>query len=121
MQRLRERFKGQPFQLILATRTYGYFETERNLTPEQEIARDKTYFAGYGFDIPIAIGPALSTMVDGKPVMTEDPVEKGFAVSGIPQINVIDSRGNIRLIMIGYDDANEGKLASFIETLLKEK
>ena len=43
-----------------------------------------------------------------------------YAVGGIPQINVIDRKGNIRLVMIGYDDANEEKLASFIRTLLKE-
>jgi hypothetical protein len=40
-------------------------------------------------------------------------------VSGIPQINVIDREGTLRLIMIGYDDANEERLASFIETLLR--
>lgn len=121
MNRLRERFKDRPFQVVFATRTYGYFEAERNLTRDQEIAKDKAYFAGYGFDIPIAIGPEMFTMVDGKRVVTEDPVETGFGVSGIPQINVIDAKGNIRLIMIGYDDANEEKLAAFIEKVLAEK
>jgi thiol-disulfide isomerase/thioredoxin len=121
MQRLRQRFKDQPFQEVFYTRTYGYFESERPLTPEVEIARDRVYYAGYGFDIPIAIGPPSSKIVDGKTVFQEDPIEQAFAVGGIPQINVIDTKGNIRLIMVGYDDANEEKLATFIAKLLKEK
>ena len=100
--------------------SYGYFEQERNLTPEQEIERDRKYFAGYGFALPIAIGLPSSTIVDGRPRLQEDPTENAYAVGGIPQINVIDRKGNIRLVMIGYDDANEENLASFIWTLLKE-
>lgn len=72
---------------------------------------------GARFDLEKATG--MSKMTDGKDVPVDDPVEKAFAVSGIPQINVIDAKGNIRLIMIGYDDANEAALASFIENLLK--
>jgi len=121
MKRMLERFGKEKFQTIFYTRTYGYFESERNLTPEQEIDRDKKYFAGYGFSLPIAVGPPSSVVVDGKPQFKEDPMEQAFAVGGIPQINVIDREGKIRLVMIGYDDANEEKLAAFIEKLLKER
>lgn len=120
MKRLEQRFKARGLQLAFYTRTYGYFESERNLPREQEIDRDKTYFAHYGFTHPIAIGTPSSTIVDGKPVYQKDPVEDAYGVGGIPQINVIDAQGNLRLIMIGYDDANEEKLASFIERLLKK-
>ena len=120
MKRLQERFKDKGFQVVFYTRTYGYFESERNLTAEQEIERDKKYFAGYGFSHPIAVGSPTSTIVDGKPVFQKDPVEEAYGVGGIPQINVIDAQGNLRLIMIGYDDANEEKLATFIEGLLKK-
>jgi thiol-disulfide isomerase/thioredoxin len=120
MKRLQERFKDKGFQVVFYTRTYGYFESERNLTAEQEIERDKKYFAGYGFTHPIAIGWPSFTIVDGKPVYQKDPVEESYGVGGIPQINVIDAEGSLRLIMIGYDDANEEKLATFIEGLLKK-
>jgi thiol-disulfide isomerase/thioredoxin len=119
VQRLRQRFKGRSFQVVFHTRTYGFFESERPLTPEQEIARDRTYFAGYGFDIPIAVGVAEGRSPEGKPI--EDPTEKAFHVGGIPQINVIDRNGRVRLIMIGYDEANEERLAGFIQKLLAEK
>ena len=120
MRRLQQRFAKDDFQVVFYTRTYGYFDQERNLTPEQEIERDRKYFAGYGFTLPIAIGSPSSVIVDGKPKFQEDPLETAFAVGGIPQINVIDRKGNIRLVMIGYDDANEEKLAAFIKTLLEE-
>lgn len=120
MTRLLQRFKDRGLQLAFYTRTYGYFESEAKLPREQEIERDKTYYAHYGFSHPIAIGTPSSTIVDGKTMYQKDPVEEAFGVSGIPQINIIDAQGNLRLIMIGYDDANEEKIASFIEGLLKK-
>ena len=121
MKRLQERFGKEDFQVVFYTRTYGYFEQERNLTAEQEIERDKKYYASYGFTLPIAIGAPSSVMVDGKPKYQQDPVETSFGVGGIPQINVIDRNGNVRLVMIGYDDANEETLAKFIGELLRQK
>lgn len=107
MKRLEKRFAKQPFQVVFYTQLYGYFGTETNLTPEQEIARDRKYFADYGFTVPVAIGT--------------NSVEDAYKVGGIPQINVIDKLGKIRLVMVGYDDANEEKLAAFIKSLLAEK
>lgn len=43
-----------------------------------------------------------------------------YQVFGIPQIHLIDRQGRIQLIMIGYEEANEGKLAKMIETLLAQ-
>jgi thiol-disulfide isomerase/thioredoxin len=121
IQRLRKRFANRPFRVVLATELYGYFGAERDLTAEQEIAKDREYFAGLGLDVPVSIGSRGSTTVDGKPVYTPDPNEAAYKVGGIPQINILDARGNIRLIMIGYDDANEERLGAFIEKLLAEK
>ncbi len=107
MKRLEQRFGKEPFQIVFFTQLYGYFGTERDLTPDQETERDRKYFADYGFRIPIAIG--------------QRPVEEAYKVGGIPQINVIDKAGKIRLVMVGYDDANEEKLAAFIRSLLAER
>jgi thiol-disulfide isomerase/thioredoxin len=120
LQRLRQRFAGRPFEVVLATQLYGYFESERNLAPEQEIARDREYFKKYKLDVPIAISQSARSVVDGKPTYTPEPNEAAYKVGGIPQIQLIDARGRIRLIMVGYDDANEEKFAAFIEKLLSE-
>lgn len=107
---------------MFVTQLYGYFDTERDLTRAKEIERDREYFAHLKLDIPIAIGPSgRSTGADRKPVYLKDPNDKAFEVGGIPQINLVDAKGNIRLIMIGCDDANEPKLAQFIEKLMREK
>jgi thiol-disulfide isomerase/thioredoxin len=119
MTRLQQQFKDRGFQVVFYTRTYGHFETERNLPREQEIERDRKYFAHYGFTHSIAVGSPSFAVVDGKQVYQDDPVEKSYGVSAIPQITLVDAQGNVRLIMIGYDDANEERLAAFIEGLLK--
>jgi thiol-disulfide isomerase/thioredoxin len=106
MKRLLERFAKDAFQIVFYTQLYGYFGAEQPLTAVQETERDREYFAGYGFKIPIAIG--------------QRGVEESYKVGGIPPIVAIDKAGKIRLIMVGYDDANEEKLASFIKTLLAE-
>jgi thiol-disulfide isomerase/thioredoxin len=121
IQRLRKRFANRPFRVVFATQLYGYFGADRDLTAEQETAKDREYFAGLGLDVPIAIGSRGSSTVDGKPVYTPDPNDAAYKVGGIPQINILDARGNIRLIMVGYDDANEERLGAFIEKLLAEK
>jgi thiol-disulfide isomerase/thioredoxin len=123
--RLRTKYGPAGFQVVLATQLYGYFESERNLAPEAEIARDKTYFAHHELsDVPLAIGNKVNIkVVNGKVEYDpgKDPNDVNYRVGGIPQIHLIDKTGKIRLIMVGYDDANEASLAKMIETLLTEK
>jgi thiol-disulfide isomerase/thioredoxin len=111
--RLRAKYGPQGFQAVLATQFYGYFQTERPLAPEVEFERDRAYFAEHGLDVPIAVGDATRT--------APNPNDAAYKVGGIPQIHLIDRQGRIRLVMVGYDDANEAKLAKMIETMLKEK
>jgi thiol-disulfide isomerase/thioredoxin len=122
--RLRERFGSKGFRVVLATRLYGYFQTEQNLDAATEIARDRTYFAEHHLDVPVGISDRVIPVVkDGVVTYTTgpDPNDTAYRVGGIPQIHLIDKQGRIRLIMVGYDDANEPKLAKFIEGLLSEK
>ena len=71
--------------------------------------------------MPIAIARSgvTSSNVNAQPAYQPDFNTRAYHVSGIPQINIIDRGGTVRLIMIGYDDANEERLATFIEKLLK--
>jgi thiol-disulfide isomerase/thioredoxin len=122
--RLLAKYRAQGFQVAMGTRLYGYFEAEKNLTPDVEFARDKTYFAEHDMNVPIAVGPLVTVKaVDGKVqyLPEQDPNDVHYKVGGIPQIHLIDKQGRIRLVMVGYDDANESKLAKMIETMLAEK
>ena len=121
--RLRAKYEASGFRVVLATQLYGYFSSEQNLDAAAEVARDREYFAKHEMLVPVAIGPKNAPPVrntDGTMTFQRDPNDANYKVGGIPQIHLIDKKGRIRLIMIGYDDANEPKLAEMIERLLAE-
>lgn len=123
--RLRAKYAPQGFRVAMATQLYGYFGAERDVPAAAEIAKDKAYFAEHELaDIPVAIGDKVDIkVVNGKVeyLPAKNPNDVAYRVGGIPQIMLIDKKGKIRLIMVGYDDVNEPRLAKMIEDLLKEK
>ena len=122
IKRLLAKYGPRGFRVVFATELYGYFDAERNLAPDAEFERDRAYFKQEGLDVPIAVDerPAPN-IVNGRPVYVRSANDAAYKVGGIPQIHLIDRRGVIRLIMVGYDDANEPRLAALIEQLLKEQ
>ena len=121
VKRLLAKYGPQGFRVMLSTELYEYFGTERNLTAEQEFERDREYFHKEGMDVPIAVDDSSRRTVDGRNAYVPNANSEAYKVGGIPQIQLIDKKGRIRLIMVGYDDANEAKLAKIIEGLLSEK
>ena len=124
LNRLRERFGSRGFRVVLATQLYGYFQAERNLDAAAEVDRDRTYFAEHHLNVPIAIGERMTASMKNNVMVyspAKNPNDEAYKVGGIPQIHLIDRQGRIRLIMVGYDDANEPKLATLIEQLLSER
>jgi hypothetical protein len=85
---------------------------ERPLAPEEELKRDIGYFQGYRLDVPVAVADQVTG--------GSDQNDTNYKVSGIPQIHLIDKQGRIRVIMFGYDEANEPKLAAMIAKLVAE-
>jgi cytochrome c biogenesis protein CcmG/thiol:disulfide interchange protein DsbE len=116
LNRLRQQFGAKGFRLVLVTRFWGYFtndgKTERPLAADKELERDVEYFKGYHLDVPVAIGDESQR---------EDANDRNYKVNGIPQIHLIDKHGKIRVIMIGYDEANEPRLAEMIARLIAEQ
>ena len=118
--RLRAEWGPKGFNVVMVTKYWGYFSSpekglERPLAPEIELERDKTYFAEHHLDVPVAVGDA------GSSDWASDSNFAAYHVSGIPQIQVIDKKGVIRRILVGYDNANEPRLAALIKQLLDEK
>src|SRR4051812_24018387 len=91
MNRLMEKYKGKPVESIMATGLYGYIGAKRNLTPEQEVAADREYFAvEHKLTSAIAINPPTD------PKKPEDYIASNdgrYAVGGIPEIVIIDRKG----------------------------
>ena len=124
VKRLLAKYGPQGFRVVLATELYGYFGTERPLSPEAEFERDRDYFAHEGLTVPVAVADPRQMPVrgaDGNFAAKPSTNDTAYEVGGIPQIHIIDKQGRIRLIMVGYDDANEKSLAALIEQLLKER
>jgi len=119
--RLSKLFAGKGFNVTMATQLYGYFGSQRNLSPAGELAAIEKYFPEHGITFPVAVAdmPQAQT-VDGKTVRAVDVNEANYKVGGIPQIMIVDKRGIIRLIMVGYDDKNEERLVALIARLLVE-
>lgn len=112
--RLRQKYGSRGFRVVLATQLYGYFQAEQNLDAQTEFERDRKYFAEHGMNVPVAVADRPSPA-------SSDPNSDHYKVGGIPQIHLVDKHGRIRLVMVGYDDANEPKLAKMIDDMLKER
>jgi len=115
---LAKRFEGQPFQGVMITSLYGYIGDQKNLTPDQEVAADRTYFAEHHVPFGVAINKPVkdaSGRTTGMPA-----VDGAYKVGGIPQIMIVDRKGIIRQIVTGWDHGNTERMGRYIEGLLKE-
>jgi thiol-disulfide isomerase/thioredoxin len=119
--RLQKQFGAKGFRVVMATQLYGYFENRRNLAPADEMAAIREYFPKHGIIWPVAVSDNLPpTVENGRPVRKLNVNDASYKVAGIPQIHIIDRKGVIRLIMIGFDEANEPRLSAMIQRLLSE-
>ena len=119
--RLQQQFGAKGFRVVMATQLYGYFENRRNLSPADEVAALRGYFPKHGIVWPVAVADASPTVMEnGRPARAVNVNDANFKVAGIPQIHIIDRKGVIRLIMIGFDAANEPRLAAMIARLINE-
>ncbi len=119
--RLQKQFGARGFRVVMATQLYGYFENRRNLAPADELAAIRDYFPKHGIVWPVAVADSIPVVIEnGRPVRHVNVNDANYKVAGIPQIHIIDRKGVVRLIMIGFDEANEPRLASMIARLLGE-
>jgi thiol-disulfide isomerase/thioredoxin len=117
---LSERLKGKPFAGFMVTELYGYLGTQRNLTPEQEVAADREYFGKeHALPFPVAINLPTRTG-GGLPTLRPQP-DTDYRVGGIPQIMIIDRKGIIRQIVTGWDQGNTERFSNYIDQLISEK
>jgi hypothetical protein len=105
----------------MATQLYGYFEQQRSLNEAAELAAITDYFPKHGITFPVAVSDNLApVMENGRMVRKVNVNDANYKVAGIPQIQILDKKGIIRLIMIGYDEANEARLGALIARLVAE-
>jgi thiol-disulfide isomerase/thioredoxin len=114
--RLHQRFGDKGFRVVMATQLYGFFESRRPLGADEELAAIRDYFPKHAIPFPVAVENAQAAGSQGRGAN-----ETNYRVGGIPQIQILDKKGVVRLIMVGYDEANEPRLAALVERLLAER
>ena len=121
LNRFRRALGAQGFQAVIATELYGYFGAAKALTPDAELARDRTYFAKHLPAVPIAIGNQVTITTDGKTTVyspARDPNHLNYRVGGLPQFYLIDREGRVRFMLSGYGNDSEAKLLKMVRTLI---
>jgi thiol-disulfide isomerase/thioredoxin len=121
MLKFHEQFSKDGLEVMLATQLYGYFEDSQELKPEAEMeANRKYYIERHKIPFKISVQARPERTKDGVGVSGEESNESKYFVGGIPQIVLLDKRGVVRQILIGWDPANESRVTQLIEKLLKE-
>jgi len=119
--RLHQRFGNKGFRVVMSTQLYGRFGNEPNVPAERELALIRDYFPEHGVTFPVAVEDYIPPNYQATTPDWPGANEAKYRVGAIPQIQILDKKGNIRLIMVGYDETNEQRLAGLIERLLAEK
>jgi thiol-disulfide isomerase/thioredoxin len=117
--RLHEEFANRGVRIVLATRLWGYFGSDRNVTPEQELASDFRLFVDEDklpFPVAVATPPAASGPAD-----VSDVNAKAYFVQPIPQFVVVDRHGIVRKVDVGWEPADEEAMKALVQKLLIER
>ena len=106
MRQLLSEKKGDGLEIVGVTTYYGYYKAERNLTPDQEFAKMDEFIKEQNITWPVVYGP-------------RENFEK-YGVSGTPHVTVLDRKGNVHKIEIGYSKEIFAKFRKEVEALLKD-
>lgn len=97
-------------QIVGVTRMYGYYQREnaekRDMAPDVEYEKLKGFMADHRMAWPVVYSPKSDY--------------DAYGVTGIPHVAVIDKKGNVRRIKIGYSPESFPKFREFVESLLSE-
>lgn len=109
LKELVKELKPKGLELVGITRYYGYFGKEREITPEVEFAKMEGFIKEQGMTWPVMYG--------------ERDNFTNFGCSGIPHVVLIDKKGVVRKIKVGYssDPVAKASFKTEVESLLAEK
>lgn len=103
--KLQNKLGSQGLQVVSLTGYYGYFGARQAITKDQEFEAMKGFVKDYQMSWPV--------LFDGT---TKN--NANYGVTGIPQLVVIDRKGIVRKIDIGYTPESFAATAKLIEGLL---
>jgi hypothetical protein len=96
---------GDKVRVLLATSLMGRFRADTNLAPNAELEKLRDYFAQEnGLSYPIAVADSPGENAD------HDAISIRYHVYAIPQVVVVDAKGIVRHILLGWDPGNDDRL-----------
>lgn len=98
--------KDQGFEVVMVTRFYGYYGTERGLTEDQEFAKMEGFLKDHNLPFPLLFAPGDAFA--------------SYGVSGIPHMVVLGRDGTVKALQTGYSAASFAEFRKKIEAALKE-
>lgn len=107
MTKMYSELKGKGLEVVGVTTYYGYYGQERNLSKDAEYAKMADFIKEFKLEWPIVYGERTNF--------------EAYGVTGIPHVTVLDRKGNVHSIEIGYSPAIFEKFRKEIEKLIDEK
>ena len=119
MMKYHNQYAKAGLRVVFSTELYGFFEKQQDLKPEAEMAANRGYYLEhYKIPFPVAVQKSPERKPNEPPAAQLNGTQ--YRVGGIPQIVLLDRAGVVRLVMVGWDPANEERTTRLIETLLNE-
>lgn len=107
MRKMYDDLKGKGFEIVGVTRMYGYYNAEKNLSPDDEFSRMKGFMDEFKINWPV--------IYDNNNSFTN------YGVSGIPTAVLIDRKGIVHEFHVGYSPDSFKAFRAEVEKLLAEK
>ena len=107
MKKMLADLKPKGLEIVEVTTYYGYYKTERNLTPDQEFAKYADHIKEFEIPWPVVFGDRSN--------------QENYGVGGIPHYVLIDRKGIVRGMSIGFSEPLHAKFRAEVERVVAEK
>ena len=114
---LEKKYKDAGVEIVFVTRLWA--PMVGNLRPEQEYQKDKDYFVDE-LHLPFKIAVASVSPEKASNFQAHDSNSANYFAQGIPQFVVVDRRGTVRHVAVGWDRTQAEKLTQHVEKSLHE-
>jgi thiol-disulfide isomerase/thioredoxin len=111
LNQLQEQYSPQRLAVIGVTSLYGYYGSQENLSPTQELAALKQFREQYGLKFGLLVSPP----VEGEPA---GEASRPYYVAALPTTVVIDRAGIVRYVERG--EGNKAEVERIVWKLLAE-
>jgi thiol-disulfide isomerase/thioredoxin len=107
MRKLYDDLNSKGLEMVGVTTYYGYYGQERGISKDAEFGKMAEFIKEFNIAWPVVYGERSNF--------------EAYGVTGIPHVTVIDRKGNVHSIEIGYSPAIFTKFRAEIEKLINEK